>query len=131
MRILLSIVLLAGLVFFSSCSHPSSPSGNGGNGNGNQNGTDTASYGTSTMLIDGSTMVQCNNNFFLYDTTGHSLSLQFVRDSAFYVLLSFDLPQLVPGTYNFPPDSGGMWIRGPQALLETIIPYYGNTIQLT
>jgi hypothetical protein len=24
-----------------------------------------------------------------------------------------------------------MWIRGPQALLETIIPYYGNTIQLT
>jgi len=133
MRRFSGVILLIGAAFFFSCSHPSDPAVGGGNPNGNGNGNnvkDTASYGTSTMLLEGNKMVKCTDNYFLYDSSNRTLSFQFVNDTGFYLLLQLQVPQLAAGTYTYPPNSGGMWVTGSKSSIETIIPYNGNTVQL-
>src|SRR5213075_121013 len=95
----------------------------------------TNSSGTGSMLIDGANHIVATNNFFLYDSSDHTLRLQFVGDSTpkpvFKVAIFVTVPVLQPGTYQCPLDSGQFFIDGPRGTSNNIIPPYSDTIHLT
>jgi hypothetical protein len=115
---LLAVILA--VISFSSCKKDTNPVNTG---TGNNNGGRDTSYGDAAMSMNGLGAFTCQTVFYEYDSSTHRLHLDMLRDSAFRLVLSLNMPNIAAGVYDLPPDSGAYYITFPSGGAEALIPF--------